>query len=138
MELLNCTVDDRAVSAILDALKTDDDCTLRDVSLFVGKTERWAQDKNREIRLTLRHCARVQSIKEFVTKVTSRDIGTETEKCEFEDIEEAVLKDHNDCDPSHPMNHLYSLLRVKPDYIKRCVEYEHVYSMSNKRCKLNM
>jgi hypothetical protein len=108
------------------------------VSLFVGNTEWWAPDKDLEIRLCLCHNARVQSIKEFVTKVTTRDSGAETEKCEFEDVKEAVLKDFNNCDPSHPMNHLYSLLRAKPDYIKRCVEHEQVYPMSNKRRKLNM
>jgi hypothetical protein len=77
-------------------------------------------------------------IKEFVTRVTTtRDSGGETEKSEFEDIKETVLKDHNNCDPSHPVNHLFLLLRAKPNYIKRCVEYEQVYLMSNKRRKLN-
>jgi hypothetical protein len=106
LRMVSCTVDHRAVSAMHDALKTNNDCTLRDVSLFIGNTEWWALNKYLEIRLCLCHNARGQSIKEFVTKVTTRDSGAVTKKCEFKDIKEAILKDHNHCNPSHPMNHL--------------------------------
>jgi hypothetical protein len=137
LRMVNCVVEFRAASAIIDVLKTNNDCTLRDVSLFVGNEEWWAPNKDQEIRLCLIHNARVQLIKEFVTRVTTRDSGAETEKSEFEDIKEAVFKDHNDCNLSHPVNHLFSLLQAKPNYIKRCTEYKQVYSMSNKRRKLN-
>jgi hypothetical protein len=136
LQMVHCVVKSRAGSTIIDALKTDNDCTLRDVSLFVANEEWWAPNKDQEIRLCLIHNARVQSIKEFVMRVTTRDPGAGATKSEFEDIKGAVFKDHNDCDPSHPVNHLFSLLRAKPDYIKRCVENEKVYSMSNKRRKL--
>jgi hypothetical protein len=137
LTMVNCVIDFGAASAFIEALKTNNNCTLRDVSLFVGNEEWWAPNKDQEIRLCLSRNARVQSIKEFVTRVTTRDSGAVTKKCEFEDIKEAVFKDHNDCDPSHPVNHLYSLLQAKPDYIKRCIDYEQVYLMSNKRHKLN-
>jgi hypothetical protein len=135
--MVSCVIDVRAASAIIDALKTDNNCTLRDVSLFIGNEEWWAPNKDQEVRLCLSHNVRVQSIKEFVTRVTIRDSGAVTKICEFKDIKEAVLKDHNDCNLNHPVNHLYLLLRAKPNYIKRCVDYEQVYLMSNKRRKLN-
>jgi hypothetical protein len=136
LQMVHCVVESRAASAIIDMLKTDNNCTLRDVSLFVVNEEWWAPNKDQEIRLCLSHNARVQLIKEFVTRVTTRDPGAGTTKSEFKDIKEAVFKDHNDCDPSHPVNHLFLLLQAKLNYIKRCVENEKVYSMSNKRRKL--
>jgi hypothetical protein len=121
LKIMNCVINFGAVSAIIEALKTDRDCALRDVSLSIGNEQWWAPNKDQEIHHCLSHNARVQSIKEFVTRVTTRDSGAVTKKCEFEDIREAVLKDHNDCDPTHPVNHLYLLLRAKPNYIKRCI-----------------
>jgi hypothetical protein len=62
LRMVNCVVKSRAASAIIDALKSDNDCTLRDVSLFIGNEEWWAPNKNQEIRLFLSHNARVQSV----------------------------------------------------------------------------
>jgi hypothetical protein len=59
LKMMNCVIESRAASAIIDALKTDNDCTLRDVSLFIGNEERWVPNKDQEIRLCLSHNARV-------------------------------------------------------------------------------
>jgi hypothetical protein len=68
LRMVNCVVEYRAASAIIDALKTNNNFTLRDMSLFVGNEEWWTPNKDQEIRLCLCHNARVQSIMEFVMR----------------------------------------------------------------------
>jgi hypothetical protein len=136
LTMVNCDVDPGAALAILHMLSHDDDCTLRDVSLFTVKRKSWMVEKDREIRLTIRHNATVQSIKAFVEKVTGRDSRNEPATNEFADIEEANRKDKEDLDPIHPPNHLYTLLQAKPHYVKRYLGDEMVGCMSIKRQKL--
>lgn len=86
-------------------------CTLCDISLFVGQPVGLTYKKDQEIHLSVCFNTKAHLIKKFVKMVTSRDIGTETKKCKITNIKEANLKDKNNCDPSHPpTDHLYSLL----------------------------
>jgi hypothetical protein len=151
LRMQQCTVRPEASTAIVQALKSDTDCTLRDVSLFIEHFpifltnpdrsmrvhEYMARDHYFEIRLALRYNARVQSLTEFVRLVTTRDINEVTVNTEFEDIEEAILRDEADFYWRNRPDHLLSLLRAKPEYVKRFIEHDAVYSVSSKRQKLN-
>jgi hypothetical protein len=150
LQMQQCTVRPEASTAIIEALKSDIDCTLRDVSLFIEHSpiflntwrnmrvhENMARDHNLEIRLALRYNARVQSLTEFVRLVTTRDINEVTVNAEFEDIEEAILRDEADFYWRNRPDHLLSLLQAKPEYVKRFIEHDAVDSVSSKRQKLN-
>jgi ankyrin repeat protein len=142
IRMIQCTITPEASSAILEALRSDVDCTLRDVSLFVGHRpirthEATALHHDQEIRLAVAYNARVQSVREFIRLVTSRDTSGDTGNTEFKDIEGAILKDEADFDWRDHPDHLYSLLQAKPEYIKRFIAHDAVDSMSSKRQKFN-
>jgi hypothetical protein len=145
IRMLQCSVTPEASSAILEALRSDADCTLRDVLLFDGlrpilgrfHEQATALHYDQEIRLAVAYNARVQSVKEFTWLVTSRDTSGDTGNTEFKDIEGAILKDEADFYLRDRPDHLYSLLQNKPEYIKRVIEHDAVDSMSSKRQKFN-
>jgi hypothetical protein len=64
--------------------------------------------------------------------------GTNAELKIITDMLEANEKDLKDeYDWIRLLDHLYAVIREKPDYIQRCVDLGREYRVSNKRHKLN-
>ena len=76
-----------------------------------------------------------------MNKINSRDPSSNgsNEELQFmNDILDADDKDSQDgkYDSIGRPDHLYALIKSKPDYLQRCVLLEREYSVSNKRQKI--
>jgi hypothetical protein len=83
-----------------------------------------------------------RSVSDFMNKINSRDPsanGSNEELQFMNDILDADDKDSQDgkyYSPESRPDHLYMLIKSKPDCLQRCVLLEREYSVSNKRQKI--
>jgi hypothetical protein len=108
--------------------------------------EQWDFQWQEDIDLQLAEMAHIKhtrtSVSDFMNDINSRQKSSNgrNEELQFvHDILDANEKDSKDeieydmiCRPDH----LYVLIKLKPDYIQRCVNLEREYSVLNKRQKI--
>lgn len=141
-------VDHSVASSLVDRITADGKCEhLMGASFFSDQEitnppekRHWQEDIDLDLEKCMRRNRIKKSVQDFMNKIENRegDDDCDSELQFFADMEDANYADYNDeGDPIQPPDHLYALIRSKPDYIKRCVDHARAYPVSNKRPKLN-
>jgi hypothetical protein len=135
-------------SRMLQIYKDSDECDQLEFISFFGNTspreqwqEQWQEDLDMQLAETAHFKNTRRSVSDFMNKINSRDPSSNgsNEELQFmNDILDADDKDSQDgkYDSIGRPDHLYALIKSKPDYLQRCVHLEREYSVSNKRQKI--
>jgi hypothetical protein len=131
-------------SRMLQIYKDSDECDQLEFISFFGNTsprEQWQEDLDIQLAETAHFKNTRRSVSDFMNKINSRDPSSNgsNEELQFmNDILDADDKDSQDgkYDSIGRPDHLYALIKSKPDYLQRCVHLEREYSVSNKRQKI--
>ena len=134
---------------MLQIYKDSDECDQLEFISFFGNTspreqwqEQWQEDLDMQLSETAHFKSTRRSVSDFMNKINSRDPSSNgsNEELQFmNDILDADDKDSQDgkyYSPESRPDHLYALIKSKPDYLRRCVLLEREYSVSNKRQKI--
>jgi len=134
---------------MLQIYKDSDECDQLEFISFFGTSspreqwqEQWQEDLDMQLSETAHFKSTRRSVSDFMNKINSRDPSSNgsNEELQFmNDILDADDKDSQDgkyYSPESRPDHLYALIKSKPDYLRRCVLLEREYSVSNKRQKI--
>jgi hypothetical protein len=135
-------------SRMLQIYKDSDECDQLEFISFFGNTsarEQWQEQWQEDLDMQLAEMAHFKntrrSASDFMNKINTRENSSNgsNEELQFmNDILDADDKDSQEgkYDSIGRPDHLYALIKLKPDYLLRCVHLEREYSVSNKRQKI--
>jgi hypothetical protein len=135
-------------SKMLQIYQDSDECNQLEFISFFGNTskrERWQEQWQEDIDMQLAEMVHIKhtrrSVSEFLKNIHSRQNCSNGSNKELQFMNNIL--DAKDKDSEHEIeydrichpDHLYRLIKPKPDYIQRCVDLKREYSVSNKRQK---
>ena len=136
-------------SRMLQIYKDSDECDQLEFISFFGNTspreqwqEQWQEDLDMQLAETAHFKNTRRSVSDFMNKINTQENssnGSNEEQQFMNNILDADDKDSQDGkydSPDSRPDHLYVLIKSKPDYLQRCVLLEREYSVSNKRQKI--
>jgi len=136
-------------SKMLEIYNDSDECDqLEFLSFFRDNSSReiWDLQWKQDIDLRLEEMAHIKhtrrSVSDFLNDINSRQKSSNGRNEELQFVHDILVanekdsKDEIQYDMISRPDHLYMLIKSKPDYIQRCVDLEREYSVSNKRQKI--